>query len=308
MRQELGKINVTMLAVLEALYATRKTTLAAERLNLAQPSISVYLKQLRALTGDELFIRTPRGMEPTAFCHAYSKQVSEMLDRLQALVSMRNAVFDPATMAAQFSVVIPFVKGRMLFEELSLGLVKKFPLLKADMINLGEQQALEHVEEGLADIYIGLVSEKLDKQFSSVKLLKTELVVLCSDKNPHFKKGSIGRAEYLETPHIKATASFAPSLLDAKFRREGILQKTLVSVPDIWAEIELLHETDYLLLIDRNDVGFLKDNGRFRVLKTDFNIPQFDLHMVWHARRDADTAHQWYRGYISDVCHSYARD
>lgn len=306
MRRELNKINVTMLAVLEALYATRKTTMAAERLNLAQPSISVYLKQLRALTGDDLFIRTPRGLEPTSFCHAYAQRVSEMLDNMQALVSLRNAAFDPVKMPAQFSVVIPFVKGRMLFEELSLGLVKKFPLLKADMINLGEQQALQQVEEGLADIYIGLLSEKLDKQFSSVRLLKTELVVLCSDKNPHFKQGRIGKAEYLDTPHIKATASFAPSLLDAKFRREGILQKTLVSVPDIWAEIELLAETDYLLLIDRNDVGFLKDNARFRVLETDFAIPQFDLHMAWHARRDADAAHQWYRGYISDMCRKYA--
>lgn len=307
MRQELNKINVTMLSVLEALYLKGKTTLAAERLNLAQPSISVYLKQLRALTGDELFIRTPRGLEPTGFCHAYAKQVSETLDRLQGLVATRNAAFDPAAMAAQFSVVIPFVKGRMLFEELSLGLVKKFPLLKADMINLGEQQALQHLEEGLADIYIGLVSETLDKQFSSVRLLRTELVVLCSDKNPHFKKGGIGKAAYLETPHIKATASFAPSLLDAKFRRAGLLQKTLVSVPDIWAEIELLRQTDYLLLIDRNDVGFLGDKAGFRVLETDFDIPQFDLHAVWHARRDGDPAHKWYRGYIGDVCRRYAR-
>ena len=306
MRQELNKINVTMLSVLEALYLTRKTTLAAERLGLAQPSISVYLKQLRELTGDALFIRAPHGLEPTAFCHDYCTRVSTMLDQLQMLATMKNAVFDPATMAAQFSVIIPFVKGRMLFEELSLNLVKKFPKLKADMINLGEQEALKDVEEGLADIYIGLVSEKLDKQFSSVNLLKTELVVLCSRKNPHFKSGRIGKDAYLATPHIKATASFAPSLLDAKFRRAGLLQKTLVSVPDIWAEIELLRETDYLLLIDRNDVGFLNDNASFRVLETDFKIPQFDLYGVWHARRDADPSHQWYRGYIADTCRKYA--
>ena len=305
MRQDLNRLNITMLTVLEALYLTRKTTLAAESLGLAQPSISVYLKQLREVTGDELFIRTPRGLEPTAFCEDYYTQVAEVLNSLQGVASKRNKLFDPKTMPAHFSVIIPFVKGRMLFQELSLGLIEKFPMQRADVINLGEVEALAHLQEGLADIYIGLLSEKLDKHYSSVKVLKTDLVVLCSDKSPHFKKGRISRESYLETPHIKATASFAPSLLDAKFRREGLLQKTLVSVPDIWAEIELLLATDYLLLMDRADVRFLNQNANVKVLRTDFDLPQFDLHAVWHARNNEAPSHQWFRKYILDACQKY---
>lgn len=302
MRQDLKNMSLSMLTALEALYVTRKTTLAAERLGVAQPSMSVYLKQLRELTGDELFIRGARGLEPTDFCHAYYESVKDILDSLGHLAARRNAVFDPLTMPAAFAVSIPFVKGRMLFEELSVRLIRSFPRVKIDMVNLPEKQALRSLEEGTADLYIGLVSEKLEKHFPAVRLLKTDLVVICSDWSPFFKKARITKAEYLETPHIKATASFDPSILDAKFKQMGMLQKTLVSVPDVWAEIALLRETDYLLVMDRSDVGFITEGNNFKILKTDFDIPQFDFYAVWHARKNKDPAHKWYRDYVFDAC------
>jgi DNA-binding transcriptional LysR family regulator len=301
MRQNLNKMSIMMLTALEALYVARKTTLAAERLGVAQPSMSVYLKQLRELTGDELFIRGAHGLEPTDFCHAYYESVKGILDSLGVLAAQRNVTFDPQTMSAAFAVSVPFLKGRMLFEELSVRLMRKCPRVKVDMINLPEKDALRHMEEGSADLYIGLVSEKLEKHFPALKILKTDMIVLCSDRSPFFKKARITKAEYLETPHIKATATFAPSILDVKFRQAGLLQKTLVSVPDIWAEIALLRETDYLLVIDRSDVDFVTAGNNFKVLKTDFDFPQFDFHAVWHARKNNDPAHKWYRDYIFDL-------
>jgi DNA-binding transcriptional LysR family regulator len=302
MREDLNKMSIMMLTALEALYLSRKTTLAAERMGMAQPSMSVYLRQLRELTGDELFIRGAHGLEPTDFCHAYYESVRGVLDSLGHLAARRNAVFDPHTMPAAFAVSIPFVKGRMLFEALSVQLTSKYPGIKVDMINLPEKEALRYLDEGTADFYIGLVSEKLEKHFSAVKLLKTDLVVICSDRSPFFKKAHIGKADYLDTPHIKATASFEPSILDAKFRQMGMLQKTLVSVPDVWAEIALLRETDYLLVMDRSDVGFVTEGNNFKILKTDFAIPQFDFYAVWHARKNANPAHTWYRDYIFSAC------
>jgi DNA-binding transcriptional LysR family regulator len=306
MRNNLNNMSIMMLSALEALYLTRKTTLAAERLNVAQPSMSVYLKQLRQATGDPLFIRTSHGLEPTDFCHGYYTRAKEILDQMELLAASKNTVFDPAQMAASFSVAISFLKGRMLFEELSIGLMRNYPRLQVDMISLAEKQALRHLSDGTADIYIGMETGKLDKHFSTVKVLRTDLVVLCSDKSPFFRKGRIGRKEYLETPHIKASASFDPSVLDMEFRRKGLLQDRLVSVPDVWAETVMLQETDYLLVMDSSDVGFIRQSHNFKVLKTDFDLPQFDLYAVWHARRSDDPAHKWYRARIAELKGKYA--
>lgn len=305
MGQNLSKISIMMLTALEALYICRKTTLAAERLGLAQPSMSVYLKQLRELTGDELFIRTSHGLEPTDFCHSYYLDAKEVLSSIELLASKKNVSFDPLTMAATFSVAIPFIKGRMLFDELSVRLIQKYPRLKIDMICMPETDALRYVEDGSAHIYIGMVSDKLEKHFLAKKVLKTELIVLCSEKSLHFKKGRIGKSEYLDTPHIKAAASFQPSILDTQFKRLGLLQKILVSVPDIAAEVALLRETDFLLVIDRSDAELIMNGNNFKILKTDFDLPQFDFYAVWHARKNDDPAQKWYRDYIMTVCNKY---
>lgn len=302
MRQRQNKMSLTMLAALEALYLTRKTTLAAEKLGLAQPSLSVYLKQLREVTGDELFVRGARGLEPTDFCHDYYQSIRVILDSVDDIASRRNARFDPQAMSAVFSVSVPFLKGRMLFEEFSIRLTRKFPRVKVHMVNLPEREALHQLEEGGADIYIGLVSEKLEKYFPAAKILKTDMIVLCSSHSPFYKKGRISKAEYLRTPHIKAASSFAPSILDAKFRQARLLQETLVSVPDIWGESVMLRETDCLLVIDRSDAGYVMQGNDFKILKTDFAFPQFDFYAVWHARKNNDPAHKWYRDYIFARC------
>lgn len=306
MGQDLSKISITMLTALEALYICRKTTLAAERLGMAQPSMSVYLRQLRELTGDELFIRTSRGLEPTDFCHSYYLAAKEILSSLELLASKKNVSFDPLTGSATFSVAIPFIKGRMLFDELSVMLIQKYPRLKVDMISMPETEALRHLEDGLVDIYIGMVSDNLEKHFLAKKVLKTELIVLCSEKSPHFKKGRIGKLEYLDTPHIKATSSFQPSMLDAKYKRLGLLQKTLVSVPDIAAEVVMLRETDFLLVIDRSDAELIMGGNNFKILKTDFDLPQFDFYAVWHARKNDSPPHKWYRDYMFKRCSEYS--
>jgi DNA-binding transcriptional LysR family regulator len=305
MRNDVNKMSIMMLSALEALYLCRKTTTAAERLGVAQPSMSVYLKQLREATGDPLFVRTARGLEPTGFCHDYYLRAKEILDQLELLAAAKNVAFEPAKMAASFSVAIPFLKGRMLFEELSVGVMRQYPHMKVDMISTGEKQALRHLDEGTADIYIGMEAGKLDKHFVTAKFLPTELIVLCSDKSPYFKKGRIAREQYLEIPHIKATASFDASVLDVEFERAGLLQKTLVSVPDIWGELALLRETDFLLVIDRSDLGFVTEGNNFKVLKTDFEFPVFNMHAVWHARKTDDPAHKWYRGRIAELKKKY---
>ncbi len=305
MGQDLSKISIMMLTALEALYICRKTTLAAESLGLAQPSMSVYLKQLRELTGDELFIRTSHGLEPTDFCHSYYLDAKEILHSLDLLTSKRNVSFDPLTMPATFSAAIPLIKGRMLFEEFSARLIQKYPRLKIDMVAMPEAEALRHVEDGLIDVYIGMVSDKMGKNFLAKKILKTELIVLCSDKSPHFIKGRIGKSAYLNTPHIKATSSLQPSVLDTKFKRLGLLQKTMVLVPNIAAEIALLRETDFLLVIDRSDAELIMGGNRFKILKTDFDLPQFDFCAVWHARKNDVPAQKWYRDYILTVCNKY---
>ena len=61
----MGDIDVGLLRVFEAVLAERQITRAARRLNITQSAVSNSLARLRRLFDDELFVRTPDGMQPT---------------------------------------------------------------------------------------------------------------------------------------------------------------------------------------------------------------------------------------------------
>ena len=67
---ELRRLDLTLLLVFLGLLKHRKGTLVAAELGLTQSAISQALRRLRDIFGDELFLRRPHGMEPTALALA----------------------------------------------------------------------------------------------------------------------------------------------------------------------------------------------------------------------------------------------
>ena len=63
---DLHGIDLNLLVAFDALMAERSVTKAGVRIGRTQPAMSAALSRLRALLKDELFIRGPNGLQPTA--------------------------------------------------------------------------------------------------------------------------------------------------------------------------------------------------------------------------------------------------
>ena len=61
----IGKVDLNLLKVFDAVFEERNLVLAGRRLHLSQSAVSHALSRLREVVGDELFVRTGRGMVPT---------------------------------------------------------------------------------------------------------------------------------------------------------------------------------------------------------------------------------------------------
>jgi DNA-binding transcriptional LysR family regulator len=59
---ELKDIDLNLLVVFNQLLIARRVSKVATSLGLSQPGVSNALTRLRKLTGDALFLRTPKGM------------------------------------------------------------------------------------------------------------------------------------------------------------------------------------------------------------------------------------------------------
>ena len=62
---DLRRVDLNLLVVFEMLLAERHVGRAAQRLSMSQSAVSHALARLRDMFDDPLFVRNPRGIEPT---------------------------------------------------------------------------------------------------------------------------------------------------------------------------------------------------------------------------------------------------
>ncbi len=93
---ELRRLDLTLLLVFLGLVRHRKAVDVAAELGLTQSAISQALKRLRDIFGDDLFLRRPHGMEPTATALALEAPVAAAVNSLRGALGAARA-FSPAT-------------------------------------------------------------------------------------------------------------------------------------------------------------------------------------------------------------------
>ena len=84
---ELKDIDLNLLLVFDRMLAEKRVSAVAETLGLSQPAISNALARLRRVFGDELFLRTARGMEPTPFALQLAEPVAYAMSALWIMPS-----------------------------------------------------------------------------------------------------------------------------------------------------------------------------------------------------------------------------
>src|SRR5438270_6378495 len=90
---DLRRADLNLLIVFQALLAERHVGRAATRLALTQSAASHALGRLRLLFGDALFIRHPKGIEPTARALTLAPAIADILTRARSVLA--SPVFDP---------------------------------------------------------------------------------------------------------------------------------------------------------------------------------------------------------------------
>ena len=102
----LGRIDLNLFVLFEAVRAESHVGRAAERLNLSASAVSHGLARLRRLLNDPLFLRTPKGVVPTARAAELAGPIAEILAQARRVVATAEP-FDPHTSARRFTIGAP---------------------------------------------------------------------------------------------------------------------------------------------------------------------------------------------------------
>ena len=84
---DLSRIDLNLLVVFEAVLDERHVGRAAERLNLSASAVSHGLGRLRRLLNDPLFLRTPKGVVPTARALELAAPIAGILAQVRSVVA-----------------------------------------------------------------------------------------------------------------------------------------------------------------------------------------------------------------------------
>src|SRR5260370_10097917 len=97
-KNDIRKLDGSLLLVFRELSRTRRTTEAARRLGVTQSTVSHALARLRDLFDDPLFVRRPHGLEPTQRALELAPRIDSLIDMAGAVLA-RGGGFKPAPRA-----------------------------------------------------------------------------------------------------------------------------------------------------------------------------------------------------------------
>ena len=211
------RLDLNLLRVFQALDAERHVTRAAARLGLTQSAASNALRRLRATFQDDLFQRTPTGMEPTALARELAGPVTAALDAVRAAVEL-NQPFAPASARDEFTVGVSDYAEFVLAPPVTARLRERAPGVSVVFRHADREAALALLDEDRVHLALGMFPEP-PARMTRIVLLRDDFVVLL--RRGHPAAGGLNLAGYLAWPHL---------LVSPVASREGAVDRALAEL------------------------------------------------------------------------------
>src|SRR3546814_2542766 len=142
------------LTVFGTLLRLKSVTQAAEALDLPQPTLSRHLKYLRSHFDNPLFVRTSKGLEPTAMAMSIAGAISDALEIYAKRLSADHDV-DPSDSHRNFLIAATDIGHLLTLPWLEDWAQKTPPHVSFTAVPLGRSRLVAQMAYGGVDVAIG---------------------------------------------------------------------------------------------------------------------------------------------------------
>ena len=311
-------LDLNLLRVLDALLEERSATRAGERLGLSQSAVSHALNRLRYALKDELFVRSPDGLEPTPRALLIGPQLRQGLMQLQLAVV--DAEFAPATANRQFVIACSDYGSATIVPGLMARLRDRAP--GADLRVVPSQVGVaEALQTGRVDLAIGAFGHIADR-FASEDLFQETLVWVLSADNPACRE-PMTLERLAELPHliIALTGEDARAVdglvsdhgLEWRLIRDdagafqgalsarGLKRRIGLTVPHVLAAPRIVARSDMAALIPRRLAVAYAERYRLRLFDPPYPSPPHAVTAVWDRGHGEQAPVAWLRRLLREA-------
>lgn len=266
---------------------------AARLLDMNQSTISYWLDQLRARTGDPLFVRSGNGVQPTERAKALLPEAEAALRHLDAM--FETPAYDPASDTGTLRIAATAVERTVLIEPLLQHALTHAPKLTFEIKRPGSLfQTVQILQEGVLDFcFLPLDAAKGDGIMQR-KLFSFRDVVYFDPNHP-LPENDLDA--FCARPHARIAlgpdASFAIDQRLAKMKRE---RNVVLQVPDFDSALTLIKGTEIIVTLP--DV--LSATG-LECVNPPWDTETLDIGLCWHARSQTSARHTHWRRILADI-------
>ena len=293
---ELSDIDLNQLVLFQQLMVERRVSKVAENLGLTQPAVSNTLAKLRRQFGDELFVRTPKGMVPTPFAEQLAEPIGYALGMIHSGLNQHSR-FDPASVQRTVTIGMTDIGEIVFLPELVERLRQEAPGVSLSTVRTTASSLREDMEAGKVDLAIGPLPQ-LKAGFFQRRLFRQRYV--CLFRRGHPQDGQpLSLADFQAAEHLViVSAGTGHGQADALIRRAGVERQVRLTVPHFVSVGHILRRTDMVATVTERLADRLAPPFALRHLPHPVDLPEVAINVFWHAKVHRSPANQWLRGLV----------
>ena len=313
------RIDLNLLRVFDAVFEDRNLLRAGKRLHLSQSAISHALSRLREALQDELFVRTAKGMEPTARALAMATLLREAVRAIHDTLGVQP--FEPATTTRRFVVAANDYVTSVLLTKLARRMGDAAPwsdliVRPATRLDLAEQ-----IDVGRIDIALGIFAD-VPSRFQSARLWIQQDVLVFRKGHPLARRKpriedlaefplltvSLGGQEegavsgyIVERGLARQSEMFDRSALEDALAAAGKRPHYRITVPHSLAVPDLLLGSDMISIVPAPLAQAFLARRELLAKALPYAAQHATVRALWHRRDEHDPAHLWLREQLLEL-------
>ncbi|MES2103806.1 MAG: LysR family transcriptional regulator [Pseudomonadota bacterium] len=290
-------IDLNLLVVFQEVFQEKQISSVARKLGLSQPAVSNALARLRRSFGDELFVRTALGMQPTPLAEQLAEPISAALAQVSRALN-RHEHFDAASSKRHFTIAMTDV-GEVYFMPALVEKCRQFaPQLQVSTVRASSMDLKAEMEAGRVDLAIGAF-DNLSGALYQRRLFNQNYVCMFRAGHP-LAAAKMGLKDFLAAQHLIVASMESPyDSINQSLEKAGIRAASQFSVPHFVAVPYIVSTTDLLVTVPQKLAERAAAPFNLHYVKPPLRLPSLQTNMFWHRRYNQDDGNQWLRGFIA---------
>ncbi len=296
---EPSSIDLNLLSVFQEVYRERQISAAARRLGLTQSAVSNALARLRRSFGDELFVRTAHGMQPTPLAQQMAEPIGAAMAQVALALSQRSR-FDPATSGRRFTLAMTDV-GEVYFMPVLIERCRAVaPNVEIASIRANGLTLKDDMETGRVDLAIGAFEDVSEALYHRA-LFRQRFVSMFRKEHP-LARGKVDLARFVAASHLIVDAAQSPyDRINGLLEKAGVTAATRFRVPHFTAVPYIVSTSDLVVTVPQKLAESAASPFGLKWIEPPLALPTLQTNVFWHRRFNHDPGIQWLRGLIADV-------